>query len=120
MGTDVGKSLSAPGRHTGSRGTSLTGSDAGGHGYSSADRHLRQIDDGVRLRIVLPHTLAEYVDVLAREAWMTPQEWIRQAIGDQAVYQFKRNAEARGVPMSQYAQSLLDEFRRSQGERAQV
>lgn len=67
-------------RRGGNRATSLTGSDAGGHGYGKREGGASQLEEGVRVRVVLDRQLAERLDVIAHLEWITPQEAIRCAV----------------------------------------
>lgn len=120
MTEDPGKLRSTAGRAGGNRATSLTGSDAGGHGYGSASDRLRQLDDGVKVRVVLPRALAEQIDVLSRERWMTPQEWIRYALDMACVYQGAEWARVENRTPVDWWKDRLERLRAARDERAGV
>lgn len=102
----------------GNRATSLTGSDAGGHAYGKQEGGGSQLEEGVRLRVVLPRDLAEKVDVIAHVEWGTPQDVIRQAVKRYCSHMGIAHADAGGVRVESWWQEQLEAFRQRGEERS--
>ena len=100
-------------RQGGNRAELLSRPGRGNHGYGEVSERTRQLDDGVRIRVVIPLDLAEMIDVVAREEWMTAQEWIRTALRLQAVKDIAEIADAQGATFGDWLEARLAGLRAS-------
>jgi len=100
-------------RQGGNRAELLSRPGRGNHGYGEVSERTRQLDDGVRIRVVIPLELAEWVDVLAREEWMTPQEWIRTALKEHAFKHISNIATAQNTLPEDWLDARLAGLRSS-------
>jgi len=100
-------------RQGGNRADLLSRPGRGNHGYGEVSERTRQLDDGVRIRVVVPHELAEWIDVVAREEWMTAQAWIRTALRLQAAKDIAEIATAQNTPADEWLDARLAGLRSS-------
>lgn len=111
---------SGSGTPRGIRGTSLTASSTCGHGHEANTPRKPQPFDGVKVRVVLPRALAEQIDVLSRERWMTPQEWIRWALDQGCAREGQEWAQVANLTPTQWWKDRLERLRAARRERRGV